>query len=53
MLAGVYCEVGEFHEAVRTAQQVLAFVPQAGDTSLVDTLRARIGYYQSQESTPP
>jgi tetratricopeptide (TPR) repeat protein len=52
MLAGVYSEVGRFPDAVRTAQQALALATQAGDSSLSDTLRARIAYYQSQESKP-
>jgi tetratricopeptide (TPR) repeat protein len=52
MLAGVYSEVGRFPDAVRTAQQALFLARQAGDSSLADTLRARIGYYQSQESKP-
>jgi tetratricopeptide (TPR) repeat protein len=50
MLAGVYSEVGRFQDAVRTAQQALFLARQAGDSSLADTLRARIAYYQSQES---
>jgi tetratricopeptide (TPR) repeat protein len=52
MLAGVYSEVGRFPDAVRTAQQALDLATQAGDSSLAGTLRARIGYYQSQESKP-
>jgi tetratricopeptide (TPR) repeat protein len=52
MLAGVYSEVGRFQEAVRTAQQALDLATQAGDSSLAGTLRARIDYYQSQESKP-
>ncbi len=52
MLAGVYSEVGRFLDAVRTAQQALDLATQAGDLSLAGTLRARIGYYQSQESKP-
>jgi len=50
MLAGVYSEVGRFADAARTAQQALALANQAGDAPLADTLRARIGYYRSQES---
>jgi len=52
MLAGVYSEVGRFPDAVRTAREALSLATQAGDSSLADTLRARIGYYQSQESQP-
>jgi len=52
MLAGVYSEVRRFPDAVRTAQQALDLATQAGDSSLAGTLRARIGYYQSQESQP-
>ena len=52
MLAGVYSEVGRFLDAVRSAQQALALATQAGDSSLADTLRGRIDYYQSQESRP-
>ena len=52
MLAGVYSEVGRFPDAVRTAQQALDLATQAGDSSLAGMLRARIGYYQSQESQP-
>ena len=52
MLAGMYSEVGRFPDAVRTAQQALALATQAGDSSLAGTLRARIDYYQSQESKP-
>jgi tetratricopeptide (TPR) repeat protein len=52
MLAGVYSEVGRFQDAVRTAQQALDLATQAGDSSLTDTLRARIAYYQSQGSKP-
>ncbi len=52
MLAGVYSEVRRFPDAVRTAQQALDLATQAGDPSLADTLRARIDYYQSQESRP-
>ena len=33
-------------------QQALALATPAGDSSLADTLRARIAYYQSQESKP-
>jgi tetratricopeptide (TPR) repeat protein len=52
MLAGVYSEVGRFQDAVRTAQQALDLATRASNSSLADTLRARIGYYQSQESKP-
>ncbi len=52
MLAGVYSEVGRFSDAIRTAQQALNLANQAGASSLADTLRARIDYYQSQESKP-
>jgi Flp pilus assembly protein TadD len=52
MLAGMYSEVGRFPDAVRTAKQALALATQAGDSSLAGTLRARIDYYQSQESKP-
>jgi len=52
MLAGVCSEVGRFPDAVRSAQQALALATQAGDSSLAGTLRARIDYYQSQESKP-
>jgi len=52
MLAAMYSEVGRFPDAVRTAQQALDLATQAGDASLAGTLRARIGYYQSQESKP-
>jgi len=52
MLAGVYSEVGRFQDAVRTAQRALDLATQASDSSLAGTLRARIGYYQSQESKP-
>ncbi|MFZ0960544.1 MAG: tetratricopeptide repeat protein [Terriglobia bacterium] len=52
MLAGVYSEVGRFPDAVRTARQALDLATQAGDSSLAGTLRARIDYYQSQESKP-
>ena len=52
MLAGVYSEVGRFPDAVRTAQQALDLATQTGDSSLAGMLRARIGYYQSQESQP-
>jgi len=52
MLAGVYSEVGRFPDAVRTARQALSLATQAGDSSLADTLRARIDYYQSQGSQP-
>jgi len=52
MLAGVYSEVGEFQDAVRVAQQASDLATRAGDSSLADTLRARIAYYQSQESKP-
>ena len=52
MLAGVYSEVRRFPDAVRTAQQALDLATQAGNSSLAGTLRARIGYYQSQESQP-
>jgi tetratricopeptide (TPR) repeat protein len=52
MLAGVYSEVGRFQDAVRTAQRALNLATPAGDSSLADTLRARIAYYQSQESKP-
>ena len=52
MLAGVYSDVGRFPDAVRTAQHALDLATQAGDSSLADTVRARIAYYQSQESKP-
>ncbi len=52
MLAAMYSEVGRFPDAVRTAQQALDLATQAGDASLAGTLRARIGYYQSQKSKP-
>ncbi|MFZ0960543.1 MAG: tetratricopeptide repeat protein [Terriglobia bacterium] len=52
MLAGVYSEVGRFQDAVRTAQQALDLATHSGDSSLAGTLRARIGYYQSQEPKP-
>jgi hypothetical protein len=48
----VYSDVGRFPDAVRTAQQALDLATQAGDSSLADTVRARIAYYQSQESKP-
>jgi len=52
MLAGVYSQVGRFQDAVRAAQQASDLATQAGDSSLVDTLRARIAYYKSQEAKP-
>ena len=50
ILARVYSEVGRFPDAVRTARQALDLATQAGDSSLAGTLRARIAYYESQES---
>jgi len=50
ILARVYSEVGRFQDAVRTAQQALGLATQAGDSSLASTLKARIAYYESQES---
>ncbi len=52
MLADVYSRVGQFQQAVSTAQQALSLATQSGDSSLADTLRARIGFYQSQEAKP-
>jgi hypothetical protein len=48
----VYSEVGQFPDVVRAAQQALALATQAGDSSVAETLRARIDYYRSQESKP-
>ena len=52
MLAAMYSEVGRFPDAVGAAEQALTLATQAGDASLAGTLRARINYYQSQESKP-
>jgi len=49
---GVYSEVGQFPDVLRAAQQALALATQAGDSSVAETLGARIDYYQSQESKP-
>jgi tetratricopeptide (TPR) repeat protein len=51
MLASVYAELGRFSEAVQTANRALTVAMNQNDAALVQELRARIAYYESQEAS--
>ena len=46
-LAAAYAEAGRFAEAVETAKQALALSTSRNDTTLVETIRARIKLYEA------
>jgi tetratricopeptide (TPR) repeat protein len=52
MLAAMYSEVGRFPDAARVARRALDLAARENDTSLAETLKARIAYYESQAAKP-
>ncbi len=48
MLASIYAELGRFTDAIQTANRALAVAINKNDAALVQELRGRIAYYQSQ-----
>ena len=46
-LAAAYAEAGRFAEAVDAAERAIALASARGNTTLVDTLRARIKLYRA------
>jgi tetratricopeptide (TPR) repeat protein len=47
-LAAAYAEVGQFPDAVRTAQQALTLATDRRDDVLVSSLRSRLGLYRAR-----
>ncbi len=52
MLAAMYSEVGRFPDAARIARRALDLATRENDSSLAETLRARIAYYESHVAKP-
>jgi tetratricopeptide (TPR) repeat protein/Tol biopolymer transport system component len=52
MLAAMYSEVGRFADAARVARRALDLAARENDSSLAETLKARIAYYESQVARP-
>ena len=48
-LAAAYAEVGQFNDAIGTAQRALSIATMMSDTSLVETLQQQIQTYQAGE----
>jgi Flp pilus assembly protein TadD len=48
MLAAVYAELGRFSDAVQTANRALSVATNLNDAALVEELRARLAFYESQ-----
>lgn len=53
MLAAVYAELGRFPEAAQAANRALAIATNQNDAALVQELRGRLAYYESQGITAP
>jgi Flp pilus assembly protein TadD len=53
MLAAVYAELGRFPEAAQAASRALAVATNQNDAALVQELRGRLAYYESQGVTAP
>jgi len=47
LLGGVYAELNRFAEAAETARRALDIASRRGNSGLVDTLQARLAYYQA------
>ena len=52
MLAAMYSEVGRFPDAARVARRALDLATRENDSSLAETLRARIADYESHAAKP-